>query len=49
MAVSWRKPPYLMHAAAASALSNGPWIPQTPDSYREPDIEEERQEGDEED
>ena len=42
--------PYLMHIATTSHLrfSHGPWIPQTPDSQQESDLQEQWREGDEE-
>jgi hypothetical protein len=46
MALSHRSPVYVTHIAIKwfITFSNSPWIPQTPDSYRDPDFDEKWQE-----
>jgi hypothetical protein len=46
MAPSHRNPVYVTHTAIKRLITftNGPWIPQTPDSYKDPDFDEKWQE-----
>lgn len=42
MAFAYNNQPILMNATVTTLVtwSNGPWIPQTPDSHRDPDFRE---------